>query len=43
VHIAASELKTQLRDIAASHLQELVYEIKIENARPSTSTGRIGA
>ena len=31
VHIAASELKKQLQDIAASHLQELVYEIKIEN------------
>jgi CO/xanthine dehydrogenase Mo-binding subunit len=31
VHIAASELKKQLQDIAAAHLKELVYEIKIEN------------
>jgi CO/xanthine dehydrogenase Mo-binding subunit len=31
VHIAAAELKKQLQDIAASHLEELVYEIKIEN------------
>jgi CO/xanthine dehydrogenase Mo-binding subunit len=31
VQLAASELKQQLRDIAAAHLQELVYEIKIEN------------
>lgn len=31
VQLAASELKKQLQDIAASHLEELVYEIKIEN------------
>jgi nicotinate dehydrogenase large molybdopterin subunit len=31
VHIAAAELKKQMQDIAASHLQELVYEIQIEN------------
>jgi CO/xanthine dehydrogenase Mo-binding subunit len=31
VHIAAAELKKQLQDIAAAHLEELVYEIKIEN------------
>lgn len=31
VHIAASELKKQLQDIAGTHLKELVYEIKIEN------------
>ena len=31
VHIAAAELKKQLQDIAGQHLQELVYEIQIEN------------
>jgi CO/xanthine dehydrogenase Mo-binding subunit len=31
VHIAAAELKKQLQDIAAAHLEELVYEIQIEN------------
>jgi len=31
VQLAASELKKQLQDIAASHLEELIYEIKIEN------------
>lgn len=31
VQLAASELKKQLQDIAAEHLKELVYEIKIEN------------
>jgi len=31
VQLAASELKKQLQDIAATHLKELVYEIKIEN------------
>jgi CO/xanthine dehydrogenase Mo-binding subunit len=31
VLLAASELKKQLQDIAASHLKELIYEIKIEN------------
>jgi CO/xanthine dehydrogenase Mo-binding subunit len=31
VHLAAAELKKQLQDIAAAHLEELVYEIKIEN------------
>lgn len=31
VQLAASELKKQLQDIAAAHLKELVYEIKIEN------------
>ena len=31
VQLAASELKKQLQDIAAAHLEELVYEIKIEN------------
>jgi CO/xanthine dehydrogenase Mo-binding subunit len=31
VQIAASELKKQLQDIAAAHLEELVYEIRIEN------------
>ena len=31
VQLAASELKKQLQDIAASHLKELIYEIKIEN------------
>jgi len=31
VQLAASELKKQLQDIAAKHLKELVYEIKIEN------------
>ena len=31
VNLAASELKKQLQDIAAAHLEELVYEIKIEN------------
>jgi CO/xanthine dehydrogenase Mo-binding subunit len=30
VHIAAAELKKQLQDIAAAHLEELVYEIRIE-------------
>jgi len=31
VQLAASELKKQLQDIASAHLEELVYEIKIEN------------
>jgi CO/xanthine dehydrogenase Mo-binding subunit len=31
VQLAATELKKQLQDIAAAHLKELVYEIKIEN------------
>ena len=31
VQLAASELKKQLQDIAAAHLKELVYEIKIDN------------
>ena len=31
VQLAASELKKQLQDIAASHLKELIYEIRIEN------------
>jgi nicotinate dehydrogenase large molybdopterin subunit len=31
VQLAATELKKQIQDIAAAHLEELVYEIQIEN------------